>query len=518
MAQKKIQIMTGWGRPEYAPAAAMLLKCAFKCTASVMGVSQRYLPEALKGCRDTCSEVYVLGVGLERNPKSIVTELLALKEAGVRVWWISGLPIPQEIAAEFITKGGPVFEKTVVSEDGLFDAVRKAFPRCVSEEDVQTFGRYAAAKDRDDPKTDAEKYRRLFMAADWKHRNDREMDHYPKAISILAQGVKYANIGPELEKVVEYYRKWGKRQLIGNSEHIKSVIALAGIAAKNDDASVRVLITGPSGTGKETVAQLIHRKSSRADKSFLSFNCACTTATLVESKLFGSVKGSYTGADRDRKGLFEEAANGTLFLDEVAELNSEMQAQLLRVLQDGDYMRVGDSEPRHVENVRVIAATNKNLAKLVREGKFREDLYYRLNVIQIRMKPLSGHAEDIPQIANTIWFRETGSTLSPAQRSALTKYDFPGNARELENMLLYARVMQISNFTDLVNHWKRENMDLMRDATEGDADEDSLDAVIERHVRKVVDKYPGLSMKEIAAKLGRAENTVRGWLKRSLRN
>ena len=505
-------IMTGWGLPEYAPAAALLLRCAFKCAAEVMGVSQRNLPQALRDCRETCLEVYVLGIGLGMEPKAIAAELRALKEDGVKVWWISGYAMPPDIAEDFTMKNGEsAFERIVIHNGDLLAAVQKAFPKAIANRDVEEFRRYVHGKGN--ASSDESQYRRLFVAADWKHKTDREMEHYPRAIHSLASGVKYANLGRCLKDVVDCYDKWGNRQLIGHSAHMEEVRRIAQRAAECDDAAVRVLITGPSGTGKETVAQLIHRKSSRADGAFLSFNCACTTESLFECKLFGSVKGAYTDS-RDSQGLFEAAANGTLFLDEVGELNYYMQGQLLRVLQDGDYLKVGESIPRRVQNVRVITATNKDLVQLVNEGKFREDLYYRLNVIQIRMKPLAEHAEDIPEIARTIWFRETGGNLGREQRSALAQYDFPGNARELENMLLYAKVMKITDFAKLVEHWKRENMGIRHvnqvEHAEGD---ERLDAAIARHVRMVAEKYKGHSVKDIARRLGCVENTVRRWLK-----
>ncbi len=505
-------IMTGWGRPDYAPAAAMMLRCAFKCMAEVEGVSQRGLPAALRRCETTCAEVYVLGVGLGYAPKETSAELARLRSVGVKVWWISACAIPQEFAVDFATRdGGSVFDRVVVSHGDLFAAVRMAFPRHVSAHDVAAFRRYAAG----DARAGSEEalYRRLFAAADWKHKNDREMGYYPQAIFSLASGVEYANIASGLAAIVTYCDKWGGRVLNGTSTHMAEVRRLADLAAKCDDPEARVLITGPSGTGKETVAQMIHRKSARADGAFLSFNCACTTASLFESKLFGSVRGAYTDS-RDAPGLFEAAADGTLFLDEVAELDLEMQGQLLRVLQDGDYLKVGESLPRKVQNVRVITATNKDLVQLVNEGRFREDLYYRLNVLQIRMKALAERPEDIPEIAQAIWYRETGAMLSAEQREALMQYDFPGNARELENMLLLARIVKQSDFTELVESWRRNNRGLHRlPAEEPPDDVESLDIVIARHVRKIAERYRGHSMREIANRLGRAENTVRGWLK-----
>ena len=509
----KRMIITGWGLPEYAPAAALLLRDAFKCSAEVIGASQHYLPTALRQCAESCSEVYVLGVGLTKDPKAIAAELRALKAAGVKVWWISDRAIPSEVAIEFMTKdGGSVFDRTVISDEDLFAAVQKAFPRYVSAKDVEAFRRYAAQEPREN--SEEGRYRRLFLAADWKHKNDREMNYYPLAIHRLANNVRYESLEPHLCQVVDYYNKWGKRELIGNSSHMHEVRQMAEKAAECDDPAVRVLITGPSGTGKETVAQLIHRKSkSRANGAFLTFNCACTTVNLFESKLFGSVKGAFTDS-RDSRGLIETAADGTLFLDEVAELDLDMQGQLLRVLQDGDFLKVGDPVPHKIQNVRIIAATNKDIVRLVNEGRFREDLYYRLNVIQIRMKSLAERPEDIPEIAKAIWYRETGKSLSREQRHALIQYDFPGNARELENMLIYARVMKVTDFGALVERWKRENAGLRREMRdEPPPTDETLDAVTARHVRQTVERHKGCSLREIAARLGCSENTVRKWLK-----
>jgi transcriptional regulator with PAS, ATPase and Fis domain len=236
-------------------------------------------------------------------------------------------------------------------------------------------------------------------------------------------------------------------------------------------------------------------------------------ALELESKLFGSIKGAFTDS-RDSRGLFEAAEGGTLFLDEVAELDLDMQGQLLRVLQDDDFLKVGESVPRKIQNVRIIAATNKDIVRLVNEGRFREDLYYRLNVIQIRMKSLAERPEDIPEIAKTIWYRETGKSLSREQCNALIQYDFPGNARELENMLIYARVMKVTDFGELVEHWKRENAGLRRDAShEPASDDESLDVAVARHIRMVADRHKDRPVKEIARRLGCSENTVRKWLK-----
>lgn len=207
-----------------------------------------------------------------------------------------------------------------------------------------------------------------------------------------------------------------------------------------------VLITGASGTGKELVARLIHRESTRAEQPFLPVNCGAIPEALLESEFFGYVKGAFTGADSDKKGLFEAADGGTLFLDEVGELPQPLQVKLLRALQEGEIRRVGGTTSTMV-NVRIISATNRNLSALVREGAFREDLYYRLAVVPIHLPPLKERREEIPDLVLHFMERHRErlglqvTKVHPDAVDVLLNYSWPGNIRELENVLEQAMLL-----------------------------------------------------------------------------
>ena len=200
-----------------------------------------------------------------------------------------------------------------------------------------------------------------------------------------------------------------------------------------------VIVEGESGSGKELAARAIHARSARRDRRFCAINCAALVDDLVEAELFGHARGAFTGANADRPGLFEDASGGTLFMDEIAELGPRVQAKLLRVLQEAEIRRVGETMVRKVD-VRIVAATNRPLAREVEAGSFRADLWYRLDVIRITLPPLRERIEDVPLLANHVWrtlAARTGSraALSPATIAALSAYDWPGNIRELQNVL-----------------------------------------------------------------------------------
>ncbi|MFO0605874.1 MAG: sigma-54 dependent transcriptional regulator [Polyangiales bacterium] len=214
-----------------------------------------------------------------------------------------------------------------------------------------------------------------------------------------------------------------------------------------------VLLTGESGTGKERVAQAIHESSNRREGPFVKLHCAALAETLLESELFGHEKGAFTGAAARREGRFKLAHGGTLFLDEISEVSPAIQVKLLRVLQEREFERVGGNETLKVD-VRIIAATNRDLAQLVREGKFREDLYYRLNVVALRLPPLRERREDIPLLADFFlqrFARDAGKKLrgfSPDALAVLTAYPWPGNVRELENAVERAVVLAREGMVD----------------------------------------------------------------------
>jgi DNA-binding NtrC family response regulator len=218
------------------------------------------------------------------------------------------------------------------------------------------------------------------------------------------------------------------------------------IMAKIVDADVPVLITGESGTGKEMVATALHANGPRRDRAFVVQNCSAFNENLLESELFGHVKGSFTGAMRDKQGLFEVADGGTFFLDELGEMSPALQVKLLRVLQDGTFMPVGGTKQKHVD-VRVIAATNRNLEEMVKKGTFREDLYYRLNVVSVRLPPLRERVGDVPLLVAFFLSKIAGKTkqglksITPDAMACLERYQWPGNIRQLENEMQRACVM-----------------------------------------------------------------------------
>ena len=229
--------------------------------------------------------------------------------------------------------------------------------------------------------------------------------------------------------------------LVGRSHAFIEVMKQVGrVAATN----LPVFLTGESGTGKELVAAALHQHSGRADKTFVAVNCGAIPAELIESELFGHTKGSFTGADRDRRGLWEEADGGTVFLDEITETTPSFQVKLLRVLQQREIRRVGSNQTRRID-VRVIAASNREVDEEVKAGRFRNDLFYRLNAVSIMLPPLRERREDIPPLAQA--FADRVYSLSPAVRfspeavALLDQYPWPGNIRELENAVVRAAAM-----------------------------------------------------------------------------
>ena len=249
------------------------------------------------------------------------------------------------------------------------------------------------------------------------------------------------------------------------------------------------------------------------NEPFFAFNCASVNPELLESRFFGHEKGAFTGVHEQRQGLFELADGGTLFLDEIGELPLEAQGTLLRVLEGGRFMRLGGKEEIKTD-VRLVTATNRNLPRMVREGKFREDLFMRLNVVQIRVPPLREHKEDIRDIADIWWFEKFRRHLAEEQIAALMTYDYPGNVRELLNLLERAAVLDEMDFTRLLNKHKEMIAGLQdsdRQETGGIVAPDELEEVIRQHVKKVFLKYAqNLSRASAALKISR--NTLRKYV------
>lgn len=265
-------------------------------------------------------------------------------------------------------------------------------------------------------------------------------NHLPSAVHADLPALSETNS----VKHLKIKRRVENPELIGRSEAIQKINYLIERVAPKD---VTVLITGESGTGKELIARGIHQKSSRKDKPLVAMNCAALPENLVESELFGHEKGAFTGAHCQKKGKFEFADGGTLFLDEIADMCLSTQAKLLRVLQEGSFQRIGGNVTLNAD-VRVIAATNKNLSDEICRGTFREDLYYRINVVQINIPPLRMHPDDIPLLAEYFFkkysdfYCKSINRISSFALDRLLHYDFPGNVRELQNIIERAVIME----------------------------------------------------------------------------
>ena len=231
--------------------------------------------------------------------------------------------------------------------------------------------------------------------------------------------------------------------MIGDTPAMQQVRRLIDTIAPTDAS---VMILGETGTGKELVARSLHDKSRRADRAFIPVNCGALPENLVESELFGHRKGAFTGADANRKGLFEVANGGTLFLDEVGELDKSVQVKLLRFLESGEIRKVGENEPFRVD-VRVLCATNRDLREMVSNELFREDLFFRLNTFEIYLPPLRERKADIAALANHLLLRHaarrglTESMITPAAIAVLSAHEWPGNIRELANMIERATIL-----------------------------------------------------------------------------
>ena len=276
--------------------------------------------------------------------------------------------------------------------------------------------------------------------------------------------------------------------MIGSGIAMNAVYKMIDKAAPSDSI---VLIQGESGTGKELVAQIIHQRSTRADKPFVVINCATLQETLLESELFGHVKGAFTGATELRMGLFEVADGGTLFLDEIGELAINTQAKLLRVVQSGEIRRVGDNKAINVDT-RIIAATHRDLAGEVKNGKFREDLYFRLNVITLPLPPLRERREDIPVLINhfldNFCKNKRKKTLLPEVMTVMTQYNWPGNVRELKNTIERLVIMTEEDSVSIED--LPENI-RMASSTAAEGMEAILSGVEKKHILKVLHEKQG---------------------------
>ena len=319
-------------------------------------------------------------------------------------------------------------------------------------------------------------------------------DDNNKIIPLISRAVEKARMNVRLEKLEKKVgQTYSFDSILGESKVLKDAVSLAQKVSGTD---VPVLLTGETGTGKEVFAQAIHYSSKRARQNFVAVNCSSFSKELLESEMFGHKAGSFTGALKDKKGLFEEANNGTIFLDEIGEMAFELQAKLLRILETGEYIKIGDTKPTRV-NVRIIAATNRNLSQEIVAGRFREDLFYRLSVFQIHLPPLRERAGDIWLLAKAFIksFAEQLARpvveIAPAFLEALDSQPWKGNIRELRNVIERSMIVCESGYLDIADlpfdiqnaHYEHSN-----DSSPGSFE---LSAMERRHIARVLEYTKG---------------------------
>ena len=304
---------------------------------------------------------------------------------------------------------------------------------------------------------------------------------------LLERAWEHHRLGRENEQLRQVIgRTAPSAEIIGTSLEIQRVLRLIEKVAPTDSP---VLVLGESGTGKELVARAVHQRSGRASKPMVTINCAALQESLLESELFGHEKGAFTGATTSKPGLFEVADGGTLFIDELGELAPSLQAKLLRVLEDGHMRRVGATREQRVD-VRIIAATNRNLAEDVAARRFREDLFFRINVLSIDLPPLRNRRDDIPLLANHFLIKLGRDwTLSDGAMNALQHYSWPGNVRELHNVIERASILADESHitpTELPHQISHQSPDAL--ASTAIEDTDNLEERERLHVKRVLER------------------------------
>ncbi len=516
-------LVSGLGNlSDLCPAAAVALRrfpgarLAFSSMAALPDVIVQNRPEKN-------GEVHLLGVGLTGDPAQLETALSECRKSGTRVVWHSvGYPFPASLPDSLRN----LLEIDFIAEaSSLADGLASSFK--VEAEVLSSLaqGTYKG--------TDAKDWRERMEAEDWNFANTHDRAPLERLSRDLAECVAPQKWDDATRRLIAAYARWGGRELDAGGPRMKRLRKdISRIAKSNAE---RILVTGENGTGKETVAMLLHVQSGRTGP-FLAFNCATVSRDLIESRLFGHRKGAFTGATENRPGLFREADGGTLFLDEIGELPKEVQGILLRVLQEGRVQGVGETEEVAV-NVRVVAATNRDLAELVREGRFRQDLYFRLALVELHVPPLRERADDFARLAGNFWKKTAKGrkALTSADIAALADYDWPGNVRELHNVLERAALFPDKSVAELVAEEAEKCAALRRpesrESPEGresrdglespesragkatkrpppDGKSELLDDAIRAHVRRVLALHGG-NISEAARALGVSRNTVR---------
>lgn len=319
-------------------------------------------------------------------------------------------------------------------------------------------------------------------------------DDNNKIIPLISRAVEKARMNVRLEKLEKKVASaYSFDSILGESKALKDAVSLARKVSATD---VPVLLTGETGTGKEVFAQAIHYSSKRARQNFVAVNCSSFSKELLESEMFGHKAGSFTGALKDKKGLFEEADKGTIFLDEIGEMAFELQAKLLRILETGEYIKIGDTRPTRV-NVRIIAATNRNLPQEIAAGRFREDLFYRLSVFQVHLPPLRERTGDIRLLAGAFirnfseQLSRTVTEITPEFLAALDRQPWKGNIRELRNVIERSLIVCEGDRLDVTDlPLDIQNAHYEQSSVSG-PDSFELSAMERRHIARVLEHTKG---------------------------
>jgi DNA-binding NtrC family response regulator len=468
-------ILVGWSI-DAGCAAAMLQRRYPK--ARLLGASKRKLPTILEHVtKAKC--VHIVGIGLDDDPESLLQALERLQSSQIAVRWLSVRPAPESVADLL---GGPVFADSALLVDGLADSAN------LHDTWLANIARGVA---------DSAQWRQLLSAAMSRYRRFGDQSVFPDTVAHLARSQVLTRAQREL---VSEFEAFGYRELRGHSPQMTKLRETIRLLGREGRCSV--LITGETGTGKETAAYLVHRHSPRAEEPFWAFNCADLSPQLLESRLFGHEKGAFTGALEQRNGAFSLADNGTLFLDEVGELSMPAQAGLLRVLQEQRFRRIGGSEELKV-NVRILSATNRDLVAMMRAGTFRTDLFYRLSTVQLAMPALRERFEDIAEIATDLLYRKGCPPLTEEQCALLSGHDWPGNIRELQNVLERAVIFGSSKVARFIDAIALDS---------GAQPDETLQTAIRVHVRQAYARHEG-NLTHTARALGISVNTLKKHLR-----
>ena len=487
-------LITGW-TVDFACSAVLIRKK--NPDADIIGMSKGGLPKYLRDLAGNkglkYDKIHILGIPLNVDEKMLIAACKKLHAKNIELLWLCSYPLPRKIPIgidKYITI------PSVKKESRLCRLTADHFKISRKILFYQSIEQIANCANGISGTESSEERMKLIEAAMSRYRRFQDADAIINVIKFLSE---HRALEENEKQMLDEYNKHGVRELKGSSPAIREIQKM--VRTVGEEGRCGVLITGETGTGKESVAYLTHGHSPRKSEPFIAFNCADLTPHLLESRLFGHEKGAFTGAEKCRQGAFELADGGTLFLDEVGELPLDAQAGLLRVLQEGRFFKLGGEKEAEV-NVRIIAATNRNLREMINQGTFREDLFYRLNVINIHIPPLRERIEDIKPIADSYLLSRKKWKLNKKQTESLEAYEWSGNVRELQNFLERSIVLREYDYDKLLDTYKKSF------ATYAKSDSDLLEESVRNKVNSVFEK-DDCNKTHAAKALGISINTLK---------